>query len=280
MGFVAHIALVSEAATVPFSDLTRVSAALQKQVTRDLSQHWDVQGTVDAFASLQDVPPGYWPVVVRDDIGQDAAGVHCDDTGQPMALVTADIDWSVTASHEALEMLVDPFGNTTIAGTSPSADQGRVEFLVEVADPVADKWYQVNGVKVSDFYTQHFFDPLPSAGVQYSFMGNLTGPRQILRGGYITWFEPVAGQWWQQSWFVGDQPSIVSLGAIKKTTCGMRPTIDRLTRRRRKKVARPLAAEPEITHAERASQGVMASSKAKAERWRAYIDKVVRKQGA
>ena len=198
MQFVAHIALVSETASVAFSELTRVSAALQNQVTRDLSQHWEVQGTVDAFASLHDVPPGYWPIIIRDDIGQDASGVHCDDTGQPMALVTADLDWSVTASHEALEMLVDPFANTLVAGMSVSPGQGRVQYLVEVADPVSGKWYLVNGVKVSDFYTRHFFDPIRTDGVQYSFVGNLTGPRQILFGGYLTWFEPVDGEWWQQ----------------------------------------------------------------------------------
>ena len=89
MQFVAHVALVSESASVGLPEVTRVSAALQKQVIRDLGQFWDMQGTVDAFASLEDVPPGYWPIIVKDDIGQDAEGVHCDDTGQPMALITA-----------------------------------------------------------------------------------------------------------------------------------------------------------------------------------------------
>ena len=56
MQFVAHLALVSESATVGLAEVTRVSAALQKQVTRDLGQFWDLQGTVDAFASLEDVP--------------------------------------------------------------------------------------------------------------------------------------------------------------------------------------------------------------------------------
>src|SRR6267154_3854728 len=133
MAFVAQLALVSETDSVGLSELTRVSAALQKQITRDLSGQWDVQGTIDPFVALRDVPPGYWPVIIRDDIGQDAAGVHCDDTGQPMALVTSDLDWSVTASHEVLEMLVDPFGNRMIAGQSVSPDQGRAEYLVEVS---------------------------------------------------------------------------------------------------------------------------------------------------
>jgi hypothetical protein len=273
MQFVAHLALVSETASVGLPELTRVSAALQKQAARDLSQFWDLQGTIDAFASLDDVPPGYWPIIIRDDIGQDASGVHCDDTGQPMALVTSDLDWSVTASHEALEMLVDPFGNRMIAGQSVSPDQGRVEYLVEVSDPVSGKWYQVNGVKVSQFCTPRFWDPIRADGVQYSYVENLTGPRQILFGGYITWFEPVGGEWWQQSWFSGDQPAIRNLGPVQKTTCGMRPTIDRLTQRHRREVAGNVA-KPETPDADRAARGVAACSRAKAERWRAYIDKI------
>jgi hypothetical protein len=274
MSFIAQLALVSETDSVQLSDLTRVSAALQKQITRDLSGQWDVQGTIDSFVSLHDVPPGYWPIVVRDDIAQNAAGVHCDDTGQPMALVTSDLDWSVTASHEMLEMLIDPFGNKTIAGQSVDPVQGRVEYLVEVADPVAGKWYQVNGVKVSDFYTPHFFDPVRADGVQYSFMGSLTAPRQILFGGYLTWFDPVAGEWWQQSWFSGDKPAIRNLGPVQKSTCGMRPTIDRLTEQHRKKVG---GEKPKLanTDADRAAQSVAASSKAKANRWHAHIEKII-----
>jgi hypothetical protein len=274
MQFVAQLALVSETASVGLSELTRVSAALQKQATRDVSEHWDVQGTVDAFASLADVPSGYWPIIIRDDIGRDASGVHCDDTGQPMALITSDLDWSVTASHEVLEMLVDPFGNRMIAGPSVSPDQGRVEYLVEVSDPVSGKWYQVNGVKVSDFYTRRFFDPVKADGVQYSFMGNLTAPRQIIFGGYLTWFEPVGGEWWQQSWFSGAQPAVRNLGPVRRTTCGMRPSIDRLTKRHRGDTSDELT-KPETADADRAAQAVAASGRAKAERWRAHIDKIV-----
>ena len=273
MPSIAHLAFVSETSSIGMSELTRVSAALQKQLTRDVSQHWEIQGTVDAFTSLNDVPPGYWPIVIRDDIGQDASGVHCDDTGQPMALIASGVDWSVAASHEMIEMLVDPFGNTMIAGASVAPDQGRVEYLVEACDPVSGKGYQVNGVNVSDFCTRRFFDPVKAEGVQYSFMGTITTPRQIVRDGYLTWFEPVRGEWWQQSWFTGDAPTIRSLGAVQKTTCGMRPTIDRLTRQHRQNLLGEIlkADSLEIKHA---AQAVAASSSAKARMWRAHIDKL------
>lgn len=150
-----QLAIVSESESVTMSDLTQVSAALQKQAIRDLGPIWAVEATVDAFAKLEDIPLGYWPMVVRDDIGFDAAGIHLDQDGQPFALISAGDNWSLTASHETLEMLVDPFGNELFAGDSPKPDQGRVEFLVEVSDPseAAVFGYTVNGILMSDFYT-------------------------------------------------------------------------------------------------------------------------------
>src|SRR5260370_422166 len=112
-----QVALVSQTAEISFSALSRVSAALQKQVTRDVASIWDVEATVDAFASMSDVPVGYWPITISDQDLGDAAGIHEDKDGQPFALVQYGYAWSLTASHECLEMLVDPFGNRLVAGS-------------------------------------------------------------------------------------------------------------------------------------------------------------------
>src|SRR6187397_3133987 len=102
-----RIALVSETEFVPFPELARVSAAIQKQVTDDFGPSWDVQATVDPLGSLADLTPGYWPVVIRDDIGVNLPGVHWNETqDKPFALVTyREEDWPQTLSHEVLEML-------------------------------------------------------------------------------------------------------------------------------------------------------------------------------
>ena len=90
-----------------------------------------------AFDSLDDLPLDYWPVIIKDDIGDPtAAGYHEDQHGQPFALVQHGQGWSLTASHEVLEMLADPFGRRLVAGESPVRGQGRVKFLVEVCDPI------------------------------------------------------------------------------------------------------------------------------------------------
>lgn len=95
-----------------------------------------------------------------------AAGFHDDENEQPFALVQFSNQWALTASHEVLEMLADPFGRRLVAGQSPKAGQGRVQFLVEVCDPSEDTAFaiSVNGIKLSDFYTPRYFDPVTAPG--------------------------------------------------------------------------------------------------------------------
>ncbi|HEY0353357.1 MAG TPA: hypothetical protein VGC68_06985 [Enterovirga sp.] len=232
-----QVGLVSESKRVKPSQLTNVSAALQKQATHDLVQFWNVKATVDAFARLEDLPIGYWPIVIMDDIHESgAAGIHLDRNGQPFALVTASdrLDvWSLTCSHELIEMLVDPFGNRLVAGDSPKANQGRAQFLVEACDPSEDAQfaYTVNGVVVSDFYTIRFFDPVAAPSVRYSFTGAIQRPRQVLRGGYLSWLDVHSNTWWQETWFGGNKPKFRSLGQLSANNGSLRSQIDRLTAR-------------------------------------------------
>ncbi|GHF67795.1 hypothetical protein GCM10010218_56620 [Streptomyces mashuensis] len=241
---VTQLALVSETDRITPSQLTRVAAALQKQATRDFFPVWQIQATVDAFEKVEDVPVGYWPMIIKDDIGEPgAAGVHMDKDGQPFSLIQYSESWSLTASHEMLEMLGDPWGNRLVSGQSPKPDQGVVQFLVEVADPPEDAkyGYTVNGMLVSDFITPHFYDPVTAPGVRYSFGGNLPGPRQILPGGYLSWLDPKSRHWWQQVWFGTDQPRFRDLGVLTERTGSLRSAIDSRT----KTVARIASSGPE-----------------------------------
>jgi hypothetical protein len=240
--FVTQIALVSDTTQVGCRQLSLVGAALQKQAMRDFEPLWHIRATVDSFDSLDDVPLGYWPVIVVDDV-PGAAGVHLDRNGQPFALVEYDDGWALTASHETLEMLADPWGNRLVAGDSPKPDQGRVEFLVEVADPPEDAafGYTVNGILVSDFLTPHFWDPVAALGVRYSFRNSVPGPRQILEGGYISWHDPVSDHWWQQTWFDGTAPRFRDLGVMTGRVSSLRAAVDakgQTARRIRRMVAR------------------------------------------
>ena len=238
-----HVALVSETPSVALTDVSAVAAALQKQVTRDFGPVWGINATVDSFDSLESVPVDYWPVILRDDINEPgAAGFHTDDQGQPFSLVQVDEKWPFTASHETLEMLADPFGNRTVAGSpppqapSPISEFERVIYLVEVCDPCESEQlaYSVNGVNVSDFITPHYYDPNGATGVQYSFRGSVKEPHTVLEGGYVSFGNPLDNQWYQ----IVVENGVVklrNLGAIKSTRGkSLREIVDRAVRRARK----------------------------------------------
>lgn len=279
---VTQLALVSETTHITPSRLNRVAAALQKQAIRDFAPVWQIPASVDAFDKLSDVPVGYWPLIVRDDIGQPgAAGVHLDKNGQPFSLIEYSDSWSLTASHEMLEMLLDPWGNRLVAGRSPKPDQGVVEFLVEAADPSEDPedGYTINGLLVSDFLTPHFYDPVAAPGVRYSFTGKLDGPRKVIKGGYLSWREPVTDHWWQQTWFEGDQPTFRDLGRMTDRTGSLRSAIDARTRTNSR-----IAASGPRSERFSAARGLTAAAKettaSRADLWRAHIDDLLSGQVA
>ena len=271
-----NLALVPEGVTVPFDELTIVAAALQKQVQRDFAPIWEVSATVSPFAKLEDVPSDYWPVILVPEISG-AAGYHDDENGQPLAFVDHGDGWSLTAAHEVLEMLADPFGNRLIAGRSPKPGQGRVNFLVEVCDPSEgiDYAYTVNGVLVSDFYTPQYFDPTFSTAVRYSFTGAPLRPRRVLKDGYLSWWVEATGELWQTTWFNGSSPKFVNHGVVA-IEGSLRQTVDRLT------PVNPFARKPgkgtPAAEAKNLLQEVRASGTRRAGRIRRYLAECRRKE--
>lgn len=208
-----HLALVP-VAKIKFNDVAKVSAAIQKQIIRDFSPIWSVEATIDPFPTPNDVPVGYFPIFIVDTF--DSGGQHKTVNNQPFALVAAGKSWSLAASHEALEMLVDPDGNRLVGGTSPVDSQARVEFLVEVCDPCQSEReaYTVNGVLVSDFCTPEYYDPIGVTGARYSYSGKVTAPHEVLPGGYLSWLDPSTGDWFQHNKMKG-AGTIKALGKIQ-----------------------------------------------------------------
>jgi hypothetical protein len=288
MALTQQLALVPDGVTISTSQLTKVTSALSKQVVRDFGPIWNVQASVDSFARLEDVPADYWPIIVGSDV-QDAAGFHDDDHGQPFAVVEFGADWSLSASHECLEMLADPFGRRLRAGDTLDQavklglPQRRVRYLVEVCDPAEDAKfaYQVNGVMVSDFYTPDFFDPVGVPSVRYSFTGAIKSPRTVLSNGYISWLDPITNHWMQLRMFrdelsskiphVVDLSTQTTLPALLMEGMSLRAAIDRvtMTAQRVQRSSRPVARD--MT---RAARQVDESSASCARMWRTQISRL------
>jgi len=130
-------------------------------------------------------------------------------------------EWTIDASHETLEMLVDPAGSRLqtsraieVAGNTVRDSTGQFEYVVEACDPCeADDFaYSIDGIAVSDFITPHFYDPVATAGTRYSFGGNITRPREILKGGYISFINQQSDQI-EQILFLDDAPELRVLGS-------------------------------------------------------------------
>ena len=159
-----NLALVADTKKITPSQLTTVAAALQKQATRDFGPALGYPGQRERFCQARGRSDGLLAshraaTILTRPAQQEFMRTRTD---SPLLLFEFSDTWSLTASHETLEMLADPFGNRLVAGKSPKPGQGRVNFLVEVCDPCEDQQfaYTVNGVTVSDFYTPHFFDPV------------------------------------------------------------------------------------------------------------------------
>ena len=116
--------------------------------------------------------------------------------GTPLGKVFAKLDiqsgssWTVTLSHELLEILVDPWINWCAEGTD-----GKI-YALEVCDAVeADELgYEINGVMVSDFITPSWFEPTEADRVD--FKRRLSKSMELARGGYVSFLDPAQG--WTQ----------------------------------------------------------------------------------
>jgi hypothetical protein len=242
-------ALPSFISVVPISDKFRredvmwAVGALNKQIIRDFGPIWGVTASVDIAPSLDRVTPGKWKIALVDDISVDGLSAFHGWVGtMPYALVEYSKTWTISLSHECLEMLSDPFGQRLVPGQSIEDSSKRVEYLVEVCDPCqSDQFaYRVDGVLMSDFYTPNYFDPVFSPGVRYSFnTGSSDGldalnasiprPRNVPKGGYLTWHDPSTGKWSQYD-NMGASPRIREVPPPAGVLA--RKAVDRFTRKR------------------------------------------------
>ena len=200
------------------------AAALNIQVMRDLPQFWNIKATVTYLPNAKQIPAGVWPIQLVHSLPPGEGGFHMTKHNQPYSKVIAtpaSTEWTIDASHETLEMLVDPYGNRlqsseaiAISGNGVKDTSGQFEYLVEACDPCeADQFgYSISGIVVSDFITPHYYDPVATPGTRYSFTGAIKAPRQLLKGGYISFIDSAADQWKQILWVNPGKPTLNVLG--------------------------------------------------------------------
>ena len=184
-------------ATIPLGvDFDDLIAAMQAFIDEHVVPVW---GTPANLVKSDDFIPGKWAMVFLDDADQPGALAYHDLTpdGLPLAKVfvkttLANNDLvSVSASHELVEMLVDPAINMMTTGPDP-----KLVYAYESADPVEALSFLVNGIAMTDFIYPAYFEVFHKPGsVQFDRLKKVNKPFQILSGGYQIIFKN--GKWSQ-----------------------------------------------------------------------------------
>jgi hypothetical protein len=195
-GEVPTIACFNQATIDLGVDFGELVAAMQLYVDRHVAPVW---GTPARLAKTKGFVKKAWAMVLLDDADQPGALAYHDLTpgGLPLAKVFVRTTLehnelvSVSASHELVEMLVDPAIN--MLSTGPD---GSTMYAYESADPVETLSFEVNGVAMSDFVYPSFFEGFRKRGsTRFDHMNKVKKPFEILPGGYQIIFKE--GEWSQ-----------------------------------------------------------------------------------
>ncbi len=133
--------------------------ALQKQVTNDFAPIWGIDAELSFVPRNGKPAAGAWWLVLLDTSDQATALGYHDLTadGLPLgkAFVTSDmqlgLQWTVTASHELLEMLADPDINLWAFPHSDALIDRLYSYEVCDACEADALGYLIDGTLVSDF---------------------------------------------------------------------------------------------------------------------------------
>lgn len=181
-------------------ELSQAASALQRQVLEHFFPAWGVSSIVRAAAVSGPAGDDDWVLELRKvPTVNGALGVHqVTATGMPLMfdfpLLDAQdgVPWTVTASHEVLETLADPWLRRGVQ------DDDGTWWAVEICDAVEMDTYVIDGVMVSNFCLPAWGEPPSSRpGVRYDHLGLCGRPWEVREGGYAQRFDASTDSWIQ-----------------------------------------------------------------------------------
>jgi hypothetical protein len=198
-----HIDIINASTILTDTEIAAAIPALQKQITQHFYPAWGVNAHLYFVPKGHTPAKGHWWMAIMDNSDVSGALGYHDLTseGLPIGKVFAGTDkanglsWTVTLSHELVEMLADPDVNL-----SAQVDDTTF-YSYETADPVeADELgYLIDGILVSDFVTPEWFENIAHPiGTKFDHLGHVTTPLQLMPGGYMSVLHIRASQGWTQ----------------------------------------------------------------------------------
>ena len=188
--------------------------AINRQIREDFQPYWSLgaqlrlEGRSARQPSKIDLADmrGDAVLYLWDEVNvKDALGFHDrNNRGIPFGFVFTELsrelgeNWTVTLSHEALELIADPEVNLLVMGAHP-AEPGRDVFhWYEMCDAVQTETYEVDGIEVSNFVLPLYFTGENELGGRNDFLGRSHNGKTLRSfnvnpGGYVGFFDPQTG---------------------------------------------------------------------------------------
>jgi len=164
----------------------------------------------------------------------DAEGFHeAHFSGIPYGFVFLEVsqalkeDWTITLSHEALEIVADPEANLLVQGPHPVKANREVFHWFEMCDAVQSENYSIDEVRVSNFVLPLYFTASAERGGRNDFLGTKARGKTLRSfgvnpGGYIGYFDPRLGRSGDHDTFelAGDEVALLRERVKKKVVSG------------------------------------------------------------
>jgi len=193
------------------AQLQHVIRAINRQIEEDFEPYWSLgatlrleghSGTIPKKQSLSDMRGDAVIYLWDKSDVEGAIGYHdLNNRGIPFGFVFLDIakqlgeDWSVTLSHEALELIGDPEVNLLVAGPHPDSSKKKDVFhWYEMCDAVQSDIYQIDGIRVSNFILPLYFTGGDEFDGRNDFLGSSLKSFGVNPGGYVGFFDPETGE--------------------------------------------------------------------------------------
>lgn len=197
------ISVVKFAPELSDEDVQATIRAVNRQVVEDFVPIWGTGGALRLHApvfdpadpqTLQEEPiRGEGAVYLVDEATLPGALGYHDMNGRGMPVgfvfVLDPEDWTVTLSHEVLELLVDPIVNIFVPGPDPRDASNLVLHTYEVCDAVERTAYDIDGILVSNFVTPNYFTEREEIGSRNDFLGIGVDSFGVTAGSHIAFFD-------------------------------------------------------------------------------------------
>ena len=190
-------------------EVQKTIRAVNRQVTQDFQSIWGsaymlrLHGTGFKPANpqdLEDEPVRGEAVIylIDEDFLDGALGFHSLNASEiPFGFVFVDTspNWTVTFSHEVLELIIDPTVNLFVPGPDPRNPTNLVLHTYEVCDAVERSKYQIDGVTVSDFLTPSYFSVGDAPGTRNDFLGVGVESFGVTSGSHLAFYDLSADEY-------------------------------------------------------------------------------------